>query len=476
MKAYVPGIFTTSLSKREVLRGLLVLGAGLTTSRAFSKWLDTDTSFTEDVSSPSLPWIAAGLPALPASIPGGPPRHQRSQAPNERTGLMGRLCHWPKTALKLIVKYQQNPLRASRMLAYLHVGLHDGWLLGQAPSAGVQALACAETAAHRSASLILEHFFPNETAGYFAAQFAFMESGSTELSPAWRHWAQAVGMQVAQNLVERSLRDGAGRVWPIRNRPADFPGIWQPTYPLYAVNPVEGFAGQWRPWIAPSAQRYQPPKALALDAPAYQRETAEVLTTAKNLTADQKTAALAWDLEAGSVTAAGVWIKICLEQFDEFSSDHAVVSTSSVDRINTALALLSAVSVAMHDAFIACWNVKFSHWNERPITAVRRTLDAGFVPLLVTPGFPGYVSGHATVSAAAASVLADFLPDQTQRFANMATEAAESRLWGGIHFRSDNEEGLKLGASVGRDVLLARARLRKKPKASPAAGSLGRVP
>jgi PAP2 superfamily len=462
LKAHITGMFMAPRSKRDVLRRVLALGAGLTTSGAFSKLLDTDVSFTEDVTSPALPWLAVGLPALPASIPGAAPGHQRSQALNERTGLMGRLCHWPKMALKLIVKYQQNPLRASRMLAYLHVGLHDGWILGQAPSAEEQALACAETAAHRSASLILEHFFPNETAGYFAAQFAFVESGSTELSPAWRHWAQAVGMQIAQNLIERSMRDGAGRVWPIRNRQADFPGIWQPTYPLYAVNPAEGFAGQWQPWIAPDPRRYQPPKALAPNAVDYQRETAEVLTTARNLTADQKTAALTWNLEAGSVTPAGVWIKICLEQFDQLSGDPMVVTTSSIERVNTALSLLSAVSVVMHDAFIACWHVKFSHWSERPITAVRRTLDAGFVPLLVTPGFPSYVSGHATISAAAAGVLAEFFPDQAPRFADMATEAAESRLWGGIHFRSDNAEGLKLGASVGRDVLLARGRPRGK--------------
>ena len=71
------------------------------------------------------------------------------------------------------------------------------------------------------------------------------------------------------------------------------------------------------------------------------------------------------------------------------------------------------------------------------------------------------MSGHAAVSGAAASVLADFLPDQRQRFASMAAEAAEFRLWDGIHFRSDNEEGLKMGSSVGKDILLARGGLRK---------------
>ena len=476
MKAHITALFATRHGKREVLRGLLLAGAGVTTSGAFSRLLDTDTFSVTDALSSELPWLTVGLPALPESIPVQAPGRQRSLAPHAREALMGRLSHWPKTALKLIVKYQQNPLRASRMLAYLHVGLHDGWLLGYPTHPGAHALACAETAAHRSASLILEHFFPNETPGYFAAQFAFLESESNELSQAWLHWARAVGTRVAQNLIERSLRDGAGRVWPIKNRPADFPGIWHPTYPLYAANPVEGFAGQWRPWIAPGPQRYQPPKALAPGTPAYQRETTEILTTATNLTADQKTAALAWNLDAGSVTPAGVWIKICLEQFAPLSRDHAVADTSLVDRVNTALSMLSAVSAAMHDAFIACWNVKFTYWSERPITAVRRTLDPGFVPLLLTPGFPSYVSGHATISGAAASVLADFLPDQKQRFADMATEAAESRIWGGIHFRSDNEEGLKLGASVGRDILLARKGLRKESRARLAADSLARLP
>ena len=245
------------------------------------------------------------------------------------------------------------------MLAYLHVGLHDAWVLGQRQHAGPQLLGCAETSAHRAAALILEHFFPNETAGYFAAQSAAMEFGSAKLSQPLRLWARAVGSQVALNLIERSLRDGAGRVWPIKNRPADAPGIWQPTYPLYAVNPVEAFAGQWRPWITPSPLRYEPPKALSPDSVDYRQETAQVLAIARHLTANQKTAALAWNLEAGSVTPAGVWIKVCMEQFGELPRVNGVADTPLVYLANTALSMLSAVSMAMHDAFIACWIVKY---------------------------------------------------------------------------------------------------------------------
>jgi hypothetical protein len=109
----------------------------------------------------------------------------------------------------------------------------------------------------------------------------------------------------------------------------------------------------------------------------------------------------------------------------------------------------------MHDAFIACWQIKYRDWSERPITAIRRMLDPTFVPLLVTPGFPAYVSGHATISAAAAGVLSRLVPRLADDFEKQAEEAAMSRLWGGIHFRCDNEEGLRLGRSVAKDVLAA---------------------
>lgn len=125
------------------------------------------------------------------------------------------------------------------------------------------------------------------------------------------------------------------------------------------------------------------------------------------------------------------------------------------DAAQLALVTTAAVAVAMHDAFVACWRIKMRDWSERPITAVRRMFDPAFVPLLVTPGFPSYVSGHATVSAAASAVLAQFFPLRAAFFERSAEEAAASRLWGGIHFTSDNEEGLRLGRSVGRDVLRA---------------------
>jgi membrane-associated phospholipid phosphatase len=91
----------------------------------------------------------------------------------------------------------------------------------------------------------------------------------------------------------------------------------------------------------------------------------------------------------------------------------------------------------------------------RPVTAIRRLIDPEWLPYTVTPPFPAYVSGHSATSGAAATVLAAFLPDQAGQLDAMAEEAAISRLYGGIHFRSDNEAGLELGRRVGAVALRA---------------------
>ena len=83
------------------------------------------------------------------------------------------------------------------------------------------------------------------------------------------------------------------------------------------------------------------------------------------------------------------------------------------------------------------------------MTAIRRRIDPNWLSFITTPPFPSYVSGHSTTSGAAATVLAAFFPGQAAQLAAMAEEAAISRLYGGIHYRSDNEAGLELGRRVG---------------------------
>ncbi len=115
--------------------------------------------------------------------------------------------------------------------------------------------------------------------------------------------------------------------------------------------------------------------------------------------------------------------------------------------------MLALLNTAQTDAFIACWDAKFTYWSMRPVTAIHASLDASWLPLIATPPFPSYVSGHSTTSGAASTVLAHVFPDQADLLAGLADEAAVSRLYGGIHYASDNAAGLALGRLVGAAAL-----------------------
>ena len=121
--------------------------------------------------------------------------------------------------------------------------------------------------------------------------------------------------------------------------------------------------------------------------------------------------------------------------------------------------LFALLNVAMADAGAACWNAKFQTgwWDPRPINAIRDLgLDAAWEPYLGTPLFPAYPSGTSNYSGAAGEVLAHVFPDDAKMWRARAIEAGMSRLWGGVHWRIDVEQGLKMGRQVGG--LVGRAR------------------
>jgi membrane-associated phospholipid phosphatase len=134
------------------------------------------------------------------------------------------------------------------------------------------------------------------------------------------------------------------------------------------------------------------------------------------------------------------------------------------------------VGMAVSDAFVACWHQKFRYYLLRPVTYVRAQFDPDWLPLLVTPPFPEYPSGHSVQSGAASQVLTDLFgpryafvdhthderglaPRRFGSFLEAADEAAVSRLYGGIHFRAAIENGLAQGRRIGRAV--SRVALRR---------------
>jgi membrane-associated phospholipid phosphatase len=168
----------------------------------------------------------------------------------------------------------------------------------------------------------------------------------------------------------------------------------------------------------------------------------EVYSLSRTLTDEQRRIADFWADGAGTVTPPGHWnlIAVDLLRAAEWSTQRSAQ-------------LFAALNTAQADAFIACWDAKYAYWSLRPVTAIRRLIDPSWLSYIATPPFPSYVSGHSATSGAASTVLAGFFPTRAEQLAGMAEEAAASRLYGGIHFRSDNEVGLALGHRIGHVAL-----------------------
>ena len=110
--------------------------------------------------------------------------------------------------------------------------------------------------------------------------------------------------------------------------------------------------------------------------------------------------------------------------------------------------LYAAANVAYYDAFTACWDAKYAYWGIRP-----DQYDSTYQPLMQSPPFPGYPSGHAMMSGVIGELFPYFFPYDKALFEKIAVDGAESRFHAGIHFRSDNDAGLELGKKVAIKVI-----------------------
>ena len=237
-------------------------------------------------------------------------------------------------------------------------------------------------------------------------------------------------------MIARAQSDGSPAPWT--GTVPTGPGLWVPTPPAFASTPLEPLAGTWRTWNLASASQFRPGPPPAFGSAQFAAELQEVYDVSRTLTPEQRAIAVFWADGAGTVTPAGHWNQIALE----------LVPEADLDALDSAR-LFAALNTAQADAFIACWDAKFTYWSIRPMSAIRASLDPAWTPIIPTPPFPSYVSGHSTTSGAASTVLSAFFPLQADALRGLAEEAAVSRLYGGIHFRSDNDAGLTLGQRVG---------------------------
>jgi hypothetical protein len=313
--------------------------------------------------------------------------------------------------------------------------------------------AAIATAAHR----VLVVLFPDQRSALRAQYDSFLAGIRAGRA---KQRGIAVGEQAAAAMIAARENDGAfeGETWAV----GAGPGEWRPTLPLFASR------GAWvahhAPFVIPSASMFRTAGPPALTSRAYARDLEEVkrIGSARSTirTADQTEGALWWhDF-----------------RITQWEINRQVARHQRLDLVKTAR-LLAMVNVATADAHIACFDEKATWGFWRPLTAIRladtdgnsmTTADRDWTPLVSTSPTPEYASGHSCATGAAMTALAqlfgrDDIPFSAfspasgtrrrfARFSQAIAEVIEARIWAGIHFRTSDVQGAKIGVQVGRHV------------------------
>lgn len=285
--------------------------------------------------------------------------------------------------------------------------------------------------------------------------------------------SRAFGEALAGHVLDWSLKDGGAEIlnmgFPESFKLVDAPGHWKPTSVIRMQQAplLPQWGGNRTFAIANGATCALPPPPVYSEEKTseFYKQAFEVYDTVKNITPDQRLIARFWsDDPMLSPTPPGHWMFIAL---DILKAKNAGIE-DSVD-------VLARLGMAVSDAFVACWKSKFEYDLLRPVAYIKKVIDKTWEPILITPPFPEYPSGHSSQSGAAAVVLTQFFgenfafEDKThvreklpvrgyKSFWDAANEAGISRLYGGIHFRAAIERGLDQGRCVGAAVNALKTR------------------
>lgn len=282
------------------------------------------------------------------------------------------------------------------------------------------------------------------------------------------------GETMAKAILEYAKKDGYNQTRGLKYTVMNEAGTWSPTPPAY-MDAIEPFWNKVRPFVLDSANQFMPekPSEFSLDKESlFYKETMEVYETGINLSTEQREIASFWDCNpfvmhtvghvmyaTKKITPGGHWLGITYIANKKAKAD-----------MMKSLEAYTLVSIALADGFISCWDEKYRSNVVRPETVINAHIDENWKPVLQTPPFPEYPSGHSVISKAASITLTKLygenfsFVDSTEikyglparsftSFQQAAEEAALSRLYGGIHYMPAITNGLIEGENVGNKVI-----------------------
>lgn len=388
------------------------------------------------------------------------------------------LTKWTDLELKLIKTTPNNvPPIAARTLGYTNLAAYEaivpgmtGYqsLVGQLqglgalpkPPNGEYNWALAANAAKQS---IVKNMFANTTAANIATvdslktalESTFKSTSATEVIARSNKFGQDIAAAIFAYSKTDGGHEGYKNVFPSSYNVPISASAWMPT--SSQAIPMLPYWGNNRFFLLKNRDE-NPPKPLPFSyepTSAMFKEAEVVYNVSKTLTAEQKNIAKFWADGSGTITPPGHYINLASIALKKENSTMA--KTAEV---------YASMGLALSDAFVSCWKCKYVYNLMRPISYIQNAIDPRWKTFIGTPPFPEYTSGHSSGSGAASTVLAKhfgetytiidntYTPSRTfTSFTKLSDEAAESRLYGGIHFPMGNREGKVNGRKIGANTI-----------------------
>lgn len=366
----------------------------------------------------------------------------------------GPVYRWNEIAVREMLTRSVTVPLAPRNLALIHAAIHD---------AVVSALANKKTYARQRPFAVdpqIAGALPVQSSGSYPSDFGAaagaasevlaylfaidadrfrklaMEAAQSRVIAGLEYPSDAeagldLGRQVAARAIERASQDGSDQKWT--GTVPSGPGRWQGT------NPINPATATWKSWSLKTPDEFRPPPPPDYDSATALAELAEL----KSFTRTPRTNSIAVYWETfGGVRSFQLWNEHTGRKVLEYglSQDPAAATYA-----------FAAMNIAMHDSCIACWDAKYAYWRIRP-----SQLDPELKTLFPPPNHPSYPAAHGCISTGAAVVLAHLFPGDADTLLAIGKEAADARMYAGIHYRSDIDAGQALGRAVAEKVL-ARA-------------------
>ena len=296
-----------------------------------------------------------------------------------------------------------------------------------------------------------------------------------KITPAVINQSVVVAKAMAESIITYSNKDNYNKLSArLGYTPVKGDAYWNPTPPVY----MEAVEPNWkiiRPMIIDSAGQFKPAALIPFSKDSssdFYKLAKEVYDISRNPPPGNIAIANFWDCNPFAVSTEG-HMMIGYKQISPGGHWMNIAGIAAIRgrlSFNQSVVVQTMLSVALMDAFISCWEEKYRSNRIRPVTYINRYIDVRWEPLLQTPPFPEYTSGHSIVSTTAAEILTFFFgddfhfTDNTEElfginsrsftsFRQAASEASISRLYGGIHFRDAIVNGQTDGREIGELVI-----------------------